>query len=150
MPRIGNEFPPEIRRAFVLEKLVSGCVVRIQVKFPQKTKPKFLVLVAEDDSVYWTFIVNSEIHPFIRNREHLYKSQVAIDAASHTFLTHDSYLACHEILKLRREEVIQELISDTSSFKGNISVEIREQILAAIKSAITLNASEKRQILLFL
>ena len=150
MPRLGNAFPPEIRRAFVLEKLVSGCVIRIQVKFPQKTKPKFLVLIAEDDSEYWAFIANSEIHPFIRSREHLYRSQVAVDAASHTFLTHDSYLACHEILKLRREEVIQELISDTSSLKGNITVEIREQILAAIKSAITLTASEKRQILLFL
>ena len=48
MARLGDRFPAENRRAFAETKLVPGCSVRIDVKFPETTKPKFLVLVADD------------------------------------------------------------------------------------------------------
>lgn len=70
-----------------------------------------------------------------------------MDAAEHPFLQHDSHLACHEILKLRREEVIQALMLDTSGLKGHISQAVREQIIAAVKFAQTLTPIEKNQIL---
>ena len=61
MARLGDGFPADKRRAFVERRLVPGCVVRIVVKFPETTKAKFLVLVADDDPEYCLFIVNSNI-----------------------------------------------------------------------------------------
>ena len=63
------------------------------------------------------------------------------------FLQYDSHLACHEILKLRREEVVQALMHDTSGLKGHISEGVRDQIIAAVKVAQTLSPHEKQQIL---
>lgn len=147
MPPLSDGLPEEARKKFILGKLLPGCVVRLEVKFPEKSKPKFLVLVAEDDPEYWTFIINTEIHAFVHARPHLLQCQVKINAAENPFLQYDSHLACHEILKLRREEVVQTLMHDTSGLKGHISVGVRDQIIAAVKFAQTLSPNEKQQIL---
>ena len=147
MPPLSDGLPEKERKEFILGKLQPGCVVRLEVKFPDKSKPKFLVLVAEDDPEYWTFIINTEIHAFIRERPHLLQCQVKINVADNPFLQHDSHLACHEILKIRREEVVQTLMHDTSGLKGHISEVVRDQITAAVKFAQTLTPNEKQQIL---
>jgi hypothetical protein len=46
MPPLSDGLPEEARKKFILGKLLPGCVVRLEVKFPDKSKPKFLVLVA--------------------------------------------------------------------------------------------------------
>jgi len=97
MAQLGDHFPADQRRAFIESKLKPGCVVRLTVKFPEITKPKFLVLVAADDPEFLTFIVNSEVHPFVAKRPHLLQCQVVIDAASHSFLRTDSHVVCHEV-----------------------------------------------------
>ena len=147
MPPLSDGLPEEARKKFILEKLLPGCVVRLEVKFSNKSKPKYLVLVAEDDPEYWTFIINTEIHAFVQARPHLLQCQVNVNAAENPFLQYDSHLACHEILKLRREEVVQALMHDTSGLKGHISEAVRDQIIAAVKFAQTLTPNEKQQIL---
>jgi hypothetical protein len=147
MAPLGDHFPAEKVRDHVVKQLVPGCVIRIQVTFPSITKPKFLVLVADRDPDYLTFIVNSETHPFIANRPHLAKCQVTIDAAKHPFLQYDSQIACHEVLALKRSEVIRELTGNISGIKGQVSQAVREQILAAVKFAATLSADEKQAVI---
>lgn len=147
MPSLGDKFPAEKRRAFVKRHLVPGCVIRINVRFPEKTKSKFLVLVADDDPEIWTFIVNSDIHPYVAARPALLKCQVKITAADHAFLTRDSHLACEKVLHLRREDVIREVLTNIDCIKGEVSEEVRDQILAAVKFAKTLTPAEKTQIL---
>ena len=71
MSPLGEHFPAELLRPRIEAALKPGCVVKLLVKFPQITKDKFLVLVADDDPEYLTFIVNSEINSFITNRPHL-------------------------------------------------------------------------------
>lgn len=147
MVSLGDHFPAELRRAHVEDALKPGCVIRLVVKFATITKPKFLVLVATDDPEYLTFIVNSEINPFILNRPHLSQCQVSIDAATHDFLDHDSHVACHETLPIRREDVIKALIADPSSIKGIISPDVRAQVVAAVKFAKTLDNDKKKRII---
>jgi hypothetical protein len=146
MTPLGEHFPEAIKRQRVTQKIKPGAVIRLDIKFPEITKPKFLVLVAEDDPDYWTFIVNSEINPFIAKRPHLMQCQVAIDAAGHPFLSRDSHIACNEVLKLKREDVIRELTADPSAIKGEITPQVKDQILAAVKFADTLSASDKKRI----
>lgn len=92
MPPLSDGLPEKERKAFILGKLQPGCVVRLEIKFPDKSKPNFLVLVAEDAPEYWTFIINTEIHPFVRARPHLLQCQAKINAAEHPFLQYDSHL----------------------------------------------------------
>lgn len=147
MALLGDGFPAEKRRAFVEDKLVPGCIIRIEVKFPETTKPKFLVLVADDDPDCCLFIVNSAIHPFVEARPHLLKCQVKIDAANHAFLKRDSYLACEKTLRLRKSEVVAELMKDIGRVQGKISADVRAEIVAAVKFARTLSPAEKTNIL---
>ncbi len=147
MSPLGAHFPAELLRQRIEAALKPGCVLRLEVKFPQITKPKFLILVAADDPEFMTFIVNSEINQFILGRPLLLQCQVSIDAASHDFLDHDSNVACHEILPLRREDVIRALIADPSGIKGDISPDVRSQIVAAVKFAKTLDKDKKDRII---
>lgn len=147
MANFGANFPVELLRPRIEAALKPGCVIKLVLKFPEITKEKFLVLVADDDPEYLTFIINSAINPFIANRPHLHQCQVNIDAVSHEFLEHDSHIACHEIRALKREEVIRELMSKPDAIKGNISVNVRNQIVAAIKFAKTIEKDKKSRIL---
>jgi hypothetical protein len=147
MALIGTHLPAGLVRPRIEAALQPGCVIKLLVKFPQITKQKFLVLVANDDPEYLTFIINSEIHPFIANRQTLLQCQVGMDAASHDFLSYDSHLACHEVLPIKREEVIQALMNDPTGIQGAVSFKVREQIVAAVKFAKTINQDHKDRIL---
>ena len=111
------------------------------------SQSKSFLLVADDDPVYLTFVVNSEINPFISNRPHLLQCQVLIDAANHNFLDHDSHIACNEVLPMKREEVIKSLMADPSAIQGTVSSDIRNQIMAAVKFAKTIDKDKKNRIL---
>ena len=147
MAPLGEHFPAELLRPRIEAALKPGCVIKLLVKFPEITKQKFLVLVADDDPEYLTFIVNSEINPFIASRPHLLQCQVAIDVASHDFLDHDSHIACHEILPMKREDVIKTLMGDPSAIKGDVSPDVRAQIVFAVKFAKTLANEKKNRII---
>lgn len=147
MSPLGDFFPAQQVEEFVLKRLIPGCVIRIDVTFPQITKPKFLVLVDDGDPDYLTFIINSETHQFIESRPHLAKCQVDIDATNHPFLDYDSKIACHETLVLKRSDVLRELKRDTGKIKGHISDDVKAEIVAAVKFAKTLSAEEKNIIL---
>jgi len=104
-------------------------------------------LVAEDDPEFLTFIVNSDINPFVLNRPHLLQCQVSIDVANHSFLDRDSHVACDKTWPIRREDVIRALMADPSGIKGDISPDVRSQIVAAVKFAKTLDKDKKGRII---
>lgn len=147
MASLGAHLPAELLRPRIEAALKPGCVIKLLVKFPEKTKEKFLVLVADDDPEYLTFVVNSEINPFIVSRQHLLQCQVAIDAANHVFLDHDSHVACHEIRAMKREDVLKALMADPNGIKGEVSADVRNQIVAAVKFAKTIEKDKKSRII---
>jgi hypothetical protein len=147
MAPLGAHFPASLLRPRIEAALKPGCVVRLEVKFHQKAKPKFLVLVAEDDPEYLTFIVNTDINQFIQKRPELLQCQVSIDVASHGFLDHDSHVACDKIWPIKREDVIKALMSDPLGIKGEISPDVRAQIMAAVKFAKTIDNDKKSKII---
>lgn len=150
MATLGANLPAALLRPRIEAALKPGCVIKLVLKFPEVTKEKFLVLVADDDPEYFTFIINSEINPFISKRQHLLQCQVSIDATNHDFLDHNSHIACHEIRTLKREEVIRELMNKPEAIKGNISADVRNQIIAAVKFAKTIEKDKKNRIILSL
>lgn len=147
MTSFGAHLPSGLLRPRIEAALKPGCVIRLLIKFPETTKNKFLVLVADDDPEYLSFIVNSEINPFISNQPYQLQCQVAIDAASHDFLDHDSHIACHEVLPMKREEVIKALMADPAAINGEVSSDVRSQMLAAVKFAKTIATDKKNRII---
>jgi hypothetical protein len=142
MAKLGDAFSESDRRKSALRRLVPGAVVYLEVVLPGDRKNKFLV-VGHVDAECCTFVVNSRVHPFIEARPDLSVCQVKVDVARHDFLRRNSWIACHEVLKLQTEAVISELVSDMSRLRGTVHKDVLEEIAAAVKRAPTLSAAEQ-------
>ncbi|MGH8606941.1 MAG: hypothetical protein ACREX9_05850 [Gammaproteobacteria bacterium] len=147
MARIGDFLGPEAKRDFVTRHLVAGQVVYLEVRFPNRTRSKYVVLAGESSPNCLTFVVNSETSEFISSRPDLNISQVEIRAATHAFLERDSKIDCHEVLSLPKEKVIDELMANTTRIKGMISEEVRGNVIAAVKRARTIDHATVERIL---
>ena len=142
MAKLGDAFSETDRRKSALRRLVPGAVIYLEVVLPGDRKNKFLV-VAHVDAECCTLVVNSRIHPFIEARPDLAICQVKMDAARHDFLRRNSWIACHEVLKLRTEAVVSELLSDMGRLRGTVHRDVLDEIAAAVKRAPTLSAAEQ-------
>ena len=142
MAKLGDAFSPDERRKSIARRLRPGAVVQLVLAFPERPKTKFLVVVHVDDQCC-TLIVNTEVHRFITSRPELNVCQVRMDAARHTFLRHDSYIACHQVTRLPTEAVIRELIADEQRIKGNLHRDVIDEVIAAIKRAPTLSPADQ-------
>src|SRR5579864_2460408 len=127
MGSLAGAFDPATRRASMDRQLVPGCVIYLEIAFPQITKPKYCVCVGSDAEEL-VFIVNSDISKLVQSNRDLLRCQVHMDARSHPFLRHDSHIACHEVHRLARRDILNELMADTSRLKGPISNDVRDQI----------------------
>ncbi len=145
MAKLGDAFSETDRRKSALRRLIPGAVVYLEVVLPGDRKNKFL-LVASVDAECCTFVVNSRVHPFIEARSDLSVCQVKVDAARHDFLRRDSWIACHEVLKLRTDAVIADLVADMSKLKGRIHRDVLNEIAAAVKRAPTLSVAEQTRL----
>jgi len=148
MAQIGRSLPLGQARRLAEKRLTPGTIVLLQVTFPQtrETKEKFLVYAGSDgDHCY--FVVNSKIHRLIEKNPDLLRCQVVIDAANHPFLKHDSHVACHEALRLPAEDVYAALCDDLSRIKGTISAAVRDQIISAVKHAVTIETATQNLII---
>lgn len=146
MGTLAGAFDPAMRRASMERQLVPGCVVYLEVAFPQVTKPKFLVYVGSDGDEL-LFVINSEVSALVHRDADALRCQVRIDQASHPFLRHDSHVACQEVLRFSRGDIVDELVKDTTRLKGEVSGDVREQIVAAVKAATMLDVRVQRVIL---
>lgn len=145
MAKLGDAFSGDERRKAVTRRLRPGTVIYLDIAFPEGQRSKFLV-VAKVDRECCTFIVNSRIHPFIEAHPSLSVCQVRIDAARHAFLKRDSYIACHQLLRLPTEGVIAELAADLSRIKDRLHTDVVSEVIAAVKRAPTLSSMEQTQI----
>lgn len=139
MGNLGNFFPLDLKKKEIEQRLVPGAVLYLQMKFPEKTKDKYLVLVGSSEPDILTFIVNSETNDFIRQRPELNACQVTLDQKNHTFLEYDSKIACHEVHRLKRTDIEAALLADMERFQGVISDEVRIQIISAVVKTNTLS-----------
>ena len=101
-------------------------------------KDKFFVIIGEDEKNYvGYFFINSNIPRCVVQNEEKYSMQFPIKTSDYSFLTHQSFIACYKLLKLCKTDLIEELHSGKTKFKGRILQEHMEMLLeAAIKSPV--------------
>lgn len=134
---IGDFLPADKGSDYVRSHLIPGVVLRRHCDFTNPEKIKYLVVVQirADTAV---LVINSKIHPFIRAKAHLLECQVKIDTASHCFLNHDSYIACHEAYYLDTADLLTELKNNIASIKGMLSPDVRGEVIKAIENSFTM------------
>jgi len=127
---LGDSFPSSLREAATEQRLVPGAVLYLEVTFPEdsNTKEKYLVIVATVEPDVLALVINTEVHPFVASKPELARCQLVIDKAGHPFLSYDSFLACHKTLSLPHAQVVGDLVSDMSRYRGEISEQMRTQI----------------------
>ena len=142
MATFGDAFSPEERRKSVLRRLQPGVVIYLEVVFPEGPRSTYLVVVHVNEQCC-TLVVNSEVNPFVENHPELAVCQVRIDADRHTFLEHDSHIACHQVRRLPTLAVVRDLMADMDRIKGDLHEEVRVEVIAAIKRAPTLSPADQ-------
>lgn len=144
---IWDKLPPEERRKYIHARLTPGRVILLYCDFTKpKSKDKFLVLVRIEPEPLF-FVINSEVSEFIRKREWLFQCQVEIGHEEHAFLEYHSYIDCTKAQKIALHDVYEQVEKDIGRLKDEITPQIREQIVAAVKFAKTLSPKQKADIL---
>jgi hypothetical protein len=77
-------------------------------------KNKYVAIVCSSPNPYG-FLINTKISSFVRRRPALLNSQVRVSAERYSFLGHDSYINCGQLLSFKRNELssVQDIHNNT-------------------------------------
>jgi hypothetical protein len=101
-------------------------------------KDKFVAIVCRD-SYCLGFLVNTNIHPFIRKQPDLLVCQVKIRASNYRFLDYDSYIDCNDLYPFG-----DTLLLDS---RGLISRQTKIEIIKAVSISKTIEGRYQKLIL---
>lgn len=141
---LGDHFPPDAKRKTIKEKLQPGQVVYLYCEFTvPKPKDKYLLLGCVDPLPLF-LVINSKVSDFIKERGYLLRCEAKLDAASHGFLDHDSFVDCREAISdFSMDDIIEQLLNDMKRVKGMISDDARDDVLSAVKMCTVLPKRKK-------
>jgi hypothetical protein len=112
------------------------------------TKPpkyKFFVIVGEDeDSYVGYFFINSAINPAILRNQRMLDMQMPISPTTYPFLDHSSFIAGHQLSKIRKNDLIVELYEGTASYKGKMTKDDMSILLEAALQSPLFSAKDKK------
>lgn len=107
-------------------------------------KPKFFVIVGEDENNYvGYFFINSNINRFVARNEEMNNMQFPIKPADYPFLDYQSFIAGHELATLPKSDLIAELSTGTTQLKGRMKPEDLEMLLNAASQSSLFSPKEK-------
>ena len=145
--RLGDIFPEEEKIKTFLAQLKPGCIFYLSCDFTTPPKDKYLVLACVEPRPLF-FIINSEIHEYIKKRPYLLRCQIKIDAKRHGFLNHDSYISCADAIDaFHVKDIEQQVLKSMDRIKGMVSADTRKHILSAVRSAETISKAHKEWII---
>lgn len=112
------------------------------------TKPpkyKFFVIVGEDeDSYVGYFFINSAINSAILRNQRMLDMQMPISPTTYPFLDHSSFIAGHQLSKIRKNDLIVELYEGTASYKGKMTKDDMSLLLKAALQSPLFSAKDKK------
>lgn len=131
----------------IQENILPWQIVRLYCQFTTPPKNKYFLIVKIEPQPL-LFMVNSRIHPYVRSRASLNQCQARLKANQNLFLTHDSYVDCREVCRnFSLNDIVTQVETDMRRFKGFISTESQEQVIAAIKISPVLEQKYKNEII---
>lgn len=146
MSSFGDSFPPEEKEAYFQRHLKPGQVIYLNCAFTNPPKPKYLVLACIEPKLL-CFLINTEIHSYIKKRPDLLQCQISISQAAHSFLDYDSFIDCKDVIELSLDDVKMQILSDIGRIKKEISAEVKSTIIRTISVSSTITPRLKKWIL---
>ncbi len=139
---LGSSFPPAFVEAQIRRQLAPGAVVKLRRVMDDGVlqEKRFVVLHVDDRTI--TCVINSQVGAFLNARPALLRCQVAMSAAAHDFMSHDSQVDCSRARTYRTSDVVRELVAQPGWVLGTITTELRDAMVAALKFSPTLSAAE--------
>jgi hypothetical protein len=142
MGSLGDALPQGMKEERVRAQLVPGAVIKLPMSFDGgKPKEKRLIVLRVTESTVCT-VINSERHPILEKNPASKRAQIPVSAAKCKFLDHDSFIDCSRTRPLATEDVIAELVRDTSRILDPIDAEVRAEIIARLQISSTIPPAE--------
>lgn len=124
----GGPDPAQLRQ--FMAQLRPGAVVRLYQPVAEKVKRHVLISAAADRTV--AFIINTQPSPFIIAREEFKRRQVLMLKADHSFMDHNSYIACHDTVRLQAAPELARLVwAGDAQILGTLHESLYEAITEA-------------------
>ena len=146
MSTFGDFFPEPEKQRFINDNLAPGKVLYLFSEFVEPPKEKFLLLSCMEPEPL-VFVINSQINPFIKRDQHLFDCQVQLNASNYTFLDHDSYINCSQILSIGMNIIIDQVSSDLGRIKGEINMQTKQSVIQSVNRCRTISLAHKKLIL---
>jgi hypothetical protein len=107
----------------------------------QVHEKRYVVLHVDADKTT-ACVINSAISRFTQNRKNLLRCQVAMSAATHSFMDHDSYVDGSRTWVYATDSVVEELMSHGGWILGTMTADLRDSLVAALLRSPTLSGVE--------
>jgi len=147
MGKVSDFLSDEQKKAYIISNLIPGKILRLYCTFTNPPKEKYFVL-AYSNLNSLLFIINSNVHEYIKQRKYLLHCQDEITASDYPFLKHDSYINCAKVIKHFDRQLIEEqLLDDLNRIKGELKPDTRNEIIRAVDNAKTISPKHKELIM---
>jgi hypothetical protein len=144
MGKLGDHFPPDDRGRHVVSSLTAGRVLYLWCRFTRPPKEKLVVLACPADRPP-LLLINSRIHPLKSRRPATASCQVPLLASEYSFLTHDSFVDCSDVIdELGMDEIETQLIADTGRIRDVLNADTIQVILDVLQDAKTVSPAHRR------
>jgi hypothetical protein len=108
---------------------------------------KFFVIIGEDENNYaGYFFINSNINQNISKKPELFEMQMPIKKSVYSsFLTHDSFIACHKISLISKNTLSEQIRRGLAKYKDRLTNEDEELLLDALRSSDLYSEKQKKR-----
>ncbi len=87
-------------------------------------------------------VINSSVSHFIQSRPKLLQCQVAMSAAAHGFMDHDSYVDGSRTWIYDTESVVEELMNHTDWILGMATADLCDRLITAFRRSPNLSVAD--------
>jgi hypothetical protein len=122
------------------EALHSAMVARgvvLIASFEGIDHKKFFVVVGDGgDSLVGFFFINSNISSYIRSKKKFLDMQMHVKRSCYpNFLTHDSFIDCHELHAIPKSKLVQQLQAEDAQYCGELTPDDLELMLDNVRNS---------------
>ena len=144
MGKLGDFLTDEQKKAYIDTNLIPGKVLYLFCKFTSPPKDKYIVLAySNSKSRPLCFFINSNIRDFLKKRIHLLDCQVKINRSDYSFLDHNSYIDCSNVIYFDKTYVKTQLLTNLNRIKGDLDLKTRNEIISVVDNAKTVSPKHK-------
>jgi hypothetical protein len=108
---------------------------------------KFFVIIGEDENNYaGYFFINSNINQNISKKPELFEMQMPIKRSAYSsFLTYDSFIACHKISLISKNKLSEQIRKGSTKYVETLTKEDEELLLNGLRNSKLYSEKEKKR-----